>query len=98
MINVENEVNKHKNVKDKGELSLIIKEYKSIALQSANDLMLAGQYNAVVFKLQEICDKLPTPRLKKIPTGSSGAPTKTAKITKDEKAKINDAWNRKAKK
>ena len=96
MINVEAEVNKHKNCKDRGELSLIIKEYKGLALQSANDLTMAGQYNMVAFKLQEICDKLPAPRLKKIPTSSPGAPTKTAKISKDERTKINNDWNKKA--
>jgi len=96
MINVEAEVNKHKNIKDRGELSLIIKEYKSLALQHANDLMLAGQYNTVMLKLQEICDKLPAPRLKKIPSQAPGAPTKTARISKEEKDKINAAWSRKA--
>jgi len=96
MINVEAEVNKHKNIKNKDELTMIIKGYKSLAIQHANDLMTAGQINSVVFKLQEICDKLPAAPLKKIPTGKSGAQTKTAKISSDEKAKINAAWRKKA--
>ncbi|MCL2213654.1 MAG: hypothetical protein FWC06_00455 [Treponema sp.] len=96
MINVEAEVNKHKNCKNKDELAMIIKGYKSLALQNASDLMMAGQINSVVFKLQEICDKLPAAPLKKIPTGRSDAQTKTAKITNEEKAKINAAWKKKA--
>ena len=96
MINVEAEVNKHKNCKDRGELGLIINEYKSLALQNSNNIVMAGQFNMVAHKLQEVFDKMPAPGLKKLPTFSQGAPTKTAKITKEEKAKISDAWNKRA--
>jgi len=96
MINVEGEVNKHKNCKDRGELGLIIKEYKNLALQNSTDIVMAGQFNMVAHKLQEIWEKMPQPGLKKLPTASSGAPTKTAKISKEEKAKISDAWSRRA--
>jgi len=94
-MNVQAEVDKHKNVNDRDELGRIIKDYKGLALQHANDIVLAGQYNMVALKLQERYDKMPAPRLKSIPTGSSPAQTKTAKISKDEKAKINAAWSRK---
>jgi len=93
-MNVQDEVNKHKNC-NRDELGMQIKEYKSLALQFANDMVLAGQYNMVAHKLQEMYDKMPAPRIKGIPTGTSNAPTKTAKISKDERAKINTAWNRK---
>jgi len=97
MINVEAEVNKHKNCKDRDELSRHISDYKALALQSANNLTLAGQYNMVALKLQEINDKLPAPRLKNLAASSRpDAPTKTAKISKEEKAKINAAWSKKA--
>jgi len=95
-MNVEAEVSKYKNCKDRDELGRAIKNYKDLALQSANDIITAGQYNLVALKLQEIHDKMPAPRMKSIPTGSSQAPVKTAKIGKDEKAKINVEWNRKA--
>ena len=97
MISVENEVNKHKNCKDRDELIRHINDYKGLALQSANNLTMAGQYNMVALKLQEICDKLPAPRFKNLAANSkSDVPTKTAKISKEEKAKINAAWNKKA--
>jgi len=95
MINVDAEVSKHKNVKDRDEMTRRIKEYKNLALQHANDMMAAGQYNTVAFKLQEICDKLPAPRLKQIPTSGPAAPTKTAKITKDERKRIDSDWSKK---
>ncbi|MCL2264530.1 MAG: hypothetical protein FWC22_00695 [Treponema sp.] len=98
MINVDAEVSKYKNIKDRDEIGRIIKEYKDLTLQHANDMILAGRYNSVVLRLQEIHDKLPAPPLKRIPVGTSGSPTKTAKITKEEKVKINDAWNKKANK
>jgi len=94
-MNVQAEIDKHKNVNDRDELGRIIKDYKGLALQYANDIVLAGQYNMVAFRLQERYDKMPGPRLKSIPTGSAPAQTKTAKISKDEKAKINAAWSRK---
>jgi len=96
MINVDSEVNKLKNCKDRDELIRHINSFKSLALQSANNMTLAGQYNMVALKLQEICDKLPAPHLRKIPGSAPVSQTKTAKITKEEKLKINDAWNRKA--
>jgi len=95
MINVDAEVSKHKNVKDRDEMVRCIKEYKNLALQHANDMMAAGQYNAVAFKLQEICDKMPAPRLKQIPTAGPAAATKTAKISKDEKKRIDADWHKK---
>jgi len=94
MLNVDAEVSKYKNCKDRDEVGRAIKEYKSLALQHANDMILAGKYNSVAHNLQEIHDKLPAPRLKQIPGGREGAQTKTAKISKDEKAKINATWNK----
>jgi len=94
MINVEAEVSKYKNCKDRDELGRAIKNYKSLALSSANDLTLAGQYNLVALKLQEIHDKMPAPKLKSIPVSSGNAQTKTATTSKEEKSKINAAWNR----
>ena len=96
MINVDAEVNKHKNVRDRGELGLIINEYKSLALQNSDNIFMAGQFNMVAHKLQEIWEKMPAPALKKLPGASSGAPTKTARISKEEKAKISDAWVKRA--
>ena len=96
-MNVEAEVSKYKNCKDRDELVRQIKGYKNLAMQSANDIFLAGQYNMVAHKLQEMCDKLPAPRLKNpAANSSSGAPVKTAKITKEEKKKIDVAWSKKA--
>ena len=96
MINVEAEVSKHKNCKDRDELTKWIKEYKSLALKNATDIVAAGQYNMVALKLQEICDKLPPPRLKNIVPSSSNVPVKTASITSEENAKISAAWKQKA--
>ena len=96
-MNVEAEVSKYKNCKDRDELGRAIKNYNSLALQSANDIIMAGQYNLVALRLQEVYDKMPAPRMKSIPTGSAPAQTKTAKIGKDEKVKINTAWNNKTK-
>ena len=95
MINVEAEVSKHKNCKDRDELVGLIKEYKNLAIKNAHDIFAAGQYNMVAHKLQEICDKLPGPNLK-ISTGGSpqNTPVKSAKITKEEKVRISDAWNK----
>ena len=95
-MNVQAEVDKHKNVNDRDELGRIIKDYKGLALQYANDIILAGQYNMVALKLQERYDKMPAPRMKSIPTGSAPAQTKTAKLSKEEKARIRDDWNKKA--
>jgi len=95
MIDVETEVNKHKNIKDRGKLGKVITDYKNLALQYAKDFVLSGQYNMVAYKLQEICNALPAPHVK---TGNiQSAPVKTATITNEEKAKINAAWRKKAK-
>ena len=98
MINVEAEVSKYKNCKDRDELVRRIKEYKSLALKYASDIVMAGQYNRVALKLQEICDKLPAPRLKKLSgSGTQSAPVKTATISNEETTKINADWEKKAK-
>jgi len=98
MVDVEAEVNKHRNCKDRGELGRLIQDYKGLAIQYAKNFVVAGQYNMVAFKLQEILDRLPQPNLK-TPTGSkSGAQVKTATITREEQAKIDAAWRQKAKK
>jgi hypothetical protein len=96
MINVEAEVSKYKSCKDRDELSRLISDYKNQALQCSNDIIKAGQYNMVAHKLQEICDKLPAPHFKNIVSSAQGAPVKTAKISNEEKAKINVAWSKKA--
>ena len=92
MIDVEAEVNKHKTIKDRAELERRIQEYKQLATQNATNLVMAGQYSMVAHKLQEICDRLPGPKLKKYPTGSQA---KTVDITSEEKARINADWNKK---
>ena len=97
MINVEAEVSKYKNTKDRDELGRVIKEYKSLALQNATDIVMAGQYNMVALKLQEICDKLPQPSIKNVAHNTSSVPVKTAAISKEEKDKINAVWKKKAK-
>jgi len=99
MLNVEAEVSKYKNCKDRDEVAAGIREYKNLAMQHASDLYLTGQYNAVAHKLQEIFDKLPAPKLKNVAFGSHASdPTKTANISKEEKAKINAAWKKKTSK
>ena len=95
-MDVEAEVNKHKTCKDRDKLERIIQEYKSLMLQQAKNLTLAGQYNTVILKLQAICDKLPRPQLKNVTGRTQGAPVKTATITSEENTKINDAWNQRA--
>jgi len=98
MINVEAEVSRHKNCKDRDELGRLIKDYKNLALQHATNLVVAGQYTTVAHRLQEICNKLPAPQLIKHPTGNTHAiPVKTATITSEEKAKISAAWEKKTK-
>jgi len=99
MINVDAEVSRFKNCKDRDELVRQIKHYKDLALQSAANLASAGQYTSVAHKLQEMCDKLPAPTLIRHPSGSGhNAPQKTADITDEEHAKIKAAWEKKAKK
>jgi len=93
MINVEAEINKHKNCKDRDEIGRHIRDYKALALQHANDLVMAGQYNMVALKLQEIYDKLPAPRLKNVAANTApGAPVKTATTSREEKSRISAAW------
>jgi len=96
MVDVESEVNKHKNCKDRDELGRVIKDYKNLAIQHAKNIVLAGQYNLVAFKLQEMYDKLPAPHIKIITGSSQGTPVKTANITREEQARINAAWKKKA--
>ena len=96
MINVEAEVNKHKNCRDRDELARCIQDYKNHALQYANDFIVAGQYNMVAFKLQEFYDKLPAPHLKNLSGNTQNIPVKTAKITREEKEKISTDWKRRA--
>ncbi|MDR0497798.1 MAG: hypothetical protein LBH42_09305 [Treponema sp.] len=98
MINVEAELSKYKNCKDRDELSRQISNYKNLARQHAKDIVAAGQYNRVALKLREMCDKLPAPRLKNVAAGSHGTPVKTAAINSDEQAKISAAWKQKTKK
>jgi hypothetical protein len=98
MIDIENEVNKHKNIKDRDELVRLINDYKNLAIQNATNLAMAGQYSAVAHKLQEICDRLPAPKLVKYPTGAQGAPSKTANITSEEQKRIDADWRKRTKK
>jgi len=98
MVDVESEVNKHRHCKDRDELGRLIKDYKNLAIQHAKNIVLAGQYNTVAFKLQEICDKLPAPHLKNIVSSNTNTPVKTANITSEEQAKISAAWKQRAKK
>ena len=95
MIDVEAEVNKHKSIKDRAELDRRILEYKKLATQNAANLVMAGQYSMVARRLQDICDRLPSPKLKNYPTGS---PAKTADITSEEQARISADWNKRTKK
>jgi hypothetical protein len=96
MINVEAELNKHKNCKERDKLERLIQDYKALALQYAKDFISAGQYNAVAHKLQEICDKLPAQHIKTQVGKTQNGPVKTATITKDENVRINAAWKQKA--
>ena len=98
MINVETELNKYKTCKDRDELARQIKKYKDLTLQYASNLVLAGNYNKMVLKLQEMHDKLPAPNLKPSAGSSPSAPKKTAAITSEEKARINEDWQKVTKK
>ena len=97
MVDVEAEVNKYRNSRDRDELERRIKEYKDLALKHASNILVAGKYTTVALKLQEICNKLPAPHFKK-PAGSStqNTPVKTATITSEENTKINAAWEKRA--
>ena len=92
-MDVEAEVNKHKDCKDRDKLEKTIQEYKNLMLLHAKNLAVAGQYNTVVLRLQAICDRLPRPQLKNVTGRRQGAPVKTAAITSEENSQINDAWN-----
>jgi hypothetical protein len=95
-MNVEAEVNKYKTCRDRDELGRMIREYKSLAMQHATNMVMAGQYNMVARKLEEIFDKLPAPHLKNIPgSHMSDAMVKTASITDAENARINADWRKK---
>jgi hypothetical protein len=98
MVDVETEVSKHKNCKERDKLEMAIKEYKSLALQHANNLSLASKYSTVAFRLQEICDKLPAPNLKVRTSSTQSAPTKTATISSEENTRIKNAWKQKTNK
>ena len=92
MVNVETEVSKYKNCKDRDELVRAIRLYKDLALKHASNMVTAGKYSMVALKLQEICDKLPAPRLKGASDTTPHVKAKTAAITNEETAKINAAW------
>ena len=99
MIDVEAEVNKYKNSRDRDEIERAIQDYKSFALQNASNLTMAAQYSAVVNKLKEICDRLPPPNLKKRAAGGSqGTQAKTATLSSEEKARISADWKKRTKK
>jgi len=94
MIDVEAEVNKHKTTRDRTELEKRIQEYKLLATENATNLVMAGQYSMVARKLQEICDRLPAPKLGNYSSGKSGS-AKTAHITSEEQARIDADWKKK---
>jgi len=97
IVNVESEINKHRACRDRGELEKYIQEYKSLAMQHATNFTLAGQYNTIAHKLQEICDKLPPPNLvHHHSTGVASAPVKTVSLSNEDGAKINAAWEKRA--
>ena len=96
MVNVEAELSKYKNCKDRDELGRLIKDYKNLALKHATDIVKAGKYNMVALKLQEICNKLPPPKLKKLSGNTPGAPVKTATITSEENTQIKEDWDKRA--
>jgi len=98
ILDVDFEVNKYKNSKDRDELTRLIKEYKKLAMENASDFNIAGKYNSIAFKLQEICDKLPPPVLKNPLANKKSVATKTANLTKEEQARIEKEWKQKAKK
>jgi len=97
MVNVEAEVSKYKACKDRDELERRINEYKNLALKHASNMGMAGQYNMVALKLQEICNKLPPPKLKRPADHINSVPVKTATITNEENIQIKAAWEKKAK-
>jgi len=96
IINVKGEIEKFKNCNDRDKLERAILDYKNQARQNAMDIVLAGQFNSIVFELQKVCDKLPAPKLKNVGSNKPNVPVKTAKITSKEAAKIDAAWKQKA--
>ena len=93
MVDVETEVNKHRNCNDRDEVEKLIKFYKDLALKNASNIITAGKYTMVARKLQEMCNQLPAPpRLRNVSGTAQSAPVKTAAITNDEKTKINADW------
>jgi hypothetical protein len=97
-MDVEAEVNKYKNIRDRTELEKGIQEYKNLAIQNATNLVAAGQYSMVARRLQEICDRLPPPKLVNYPAGTKGGSAKTADITSEEKVRISADWKKRIKK
>jgi hypothetical protein len=94
-MNVEEEVNKHKTCRDREELGRLIRNYKNLAMQHATNMVMAGQYNMVAHRLEEIFDRLPDPHLKNITARAPESPVKTASITNEENARINADWKKK---
>jgi hypothetical protein len=94
-MNVEAEVNKYKTCRDRDELGRMIREYKSLAMQHATNMVMAGQYNMVARKLEEIFDKLPDPHLKNITVRPHEVNVKTASISDAENARIKADWKKK---
>ena len=92
---IDAEINKLKNCKNRDELERHIKEYKNLALAHASNLKVAGHYNMIALKLQAICDKLPAQHLKRPP---GIARIQSAMITRKEKARIDAAWEERTKK
>jgi len=95
IVNVEAEVNKYKS-KGRDEIERAIQDFKSLAMQHAKDFTLAGQYNMVAQKLREICDKLPPPNLRPHTNSAPRASVKTVALNKEDKAKIDAAWEKRA--
>jgi hypothetical protein len=96
-MNVEAEVNRHKNCTDRSKLEKLIQEYKGLAVQHATNFVMASQYNNVALQLQKLCDRLPAPHFKNIPGSTPGAPAqvRTATISDEEDARIKAAWKQK---
>jgi len=95
IVNVEAEVNKYKS-KGRDEIERAIQDFKSLAMQHAKDFTLAGQYNMVAQKLREICDKLPPPNLRPHTSSAPRVSVKTVALNKEDKAKIDAAWEKRA--
>jgi hypothetical protein len=96
IIDVKAEINKYKNCNDRDKLERAIFDYKNQVRQNATDFVVAGQFNRIVLELQKIVDKLPAPKLKNVVSSRPNVAVKTAKITSNEAAKIDEAWKQKA--